>query len=118
MQKFILILLGFFLLFHAVPTLAQATNQSSTNQATTNQMASATNTNLAPQPSDPQLQAEAKDVMRKVMIFGAIVLLGAVVVACFALYGAYRKFGVVGVIIVAVILTIAAFLFLGFLLIL
>jgi len=72
--------------------------------AETNQAAGSTGTNTVLNPADPELQAAAKDVMRKIVVFGVFALIGAVVVAGFALYGAYRKFGVRGVIVVGVII--------------
>ena len=73
--------------------------------AETNQVASdATITNTVQSPSDAELQAAAKQVMQKVMVFGVLALLGAVVVAGFALYGAYRKFGLKGLLVVGVII--------------
>jgi type IV secretory pathway VirB2 component (pilin) len=73
--------------------------------AETNQVGSGnTSTNTAQSPSDPELQAAAKQVMQKVLLVGVVAFLGAVVVAGFALYGAYRKFGVRGLFVVGVII--------------
>ena len=83
-----LILLGSFL---SVPCAAAETNSPVT-------------TNAVPSLSDEELQAAARDVMNRIVIFGVIAILGALVVAGFALYGAYRKFGARGVILVAVLL--------------
>ena len=113
MQKFILILLSFVLLYFAVPSFA-----ADTNQVATNQVSSTTSTNLAARPSDAELQAAAKSVLNKIIVFGIVALIGAVVVAGFALYGAYRKFDVMGAVVVGVILAFGAFVILGFLLIL
>ncbi len=113
MQKFTLIFLGFVLLYLAVPSFA-----ADTNQVTTNQVNGATSTNSAARPSDAELQAAARGVMLKIVVFGIVALIGAVAVAGFALYGAYRKFGVVGAVVVGAILAFGIFVILGFLLIL
>jgi hypothetical protein len=90
------LLVTFILITLLLPALCSA--------ADTNQVAAGTNTNTVLNPSDPELQAAAKDVMRKVVVFGVFALIGAVLVAGFALYGAYRKFGVRGLIVVGIII--------------
>jgi hypothetical protein len=87
-------------------------------EAATNHIAerSDTNTNQVPSASDPALQARAREVWHKIIVFGVIAFLGAVVVAAFALYGAYRKFGMRGVFVVAVILAFGIFVLGGLLL--
>lgn len=112
MQKFIVILFILAGLSSVVPAFAGDTNQVATNQIA----GSVTTTNLAPLPSDAELQTAARAVMHKIIVFGVVGLLGAIVVAAFALYGAYRKFGVVGAIVVSIILAFGAFVFCGFLL--
>lgn len=61
-------------------------------------------TNTSQSPSEPQLEAAAHQVMRNLVVFGVFALIGAVVVAGFAMYGAHRKFGVRGLIFVGVII--------------
>ncbi len=55
--------------------------------------------------------------MRAVIAFGVVALLGFLVVAGFALYGAYRKFGVPGAVVVGAIIAFGVFA-LGWLLLL
>ena len=100
MQKFILILLSVAGLCFAVPAFAQDTNRVETNQVSSG----VTSTNIVGQPSDAELQAAARQVWHKLIVVGTLALVGAVVVAGFALYGAYRKFGVTGVVVVGIII--------------
>ena len=112
MQKFVLIILAAIVLF-----LAGQSHAAETNQVTTNQVQSAaTSTNAVRSPSDPELQAAARQVMQKIVIFGILALGGAVVVAGFAMYGAYRKFGVPGLVVVGIIVVVDigdSFLYVG-----
>lgn len=91
MQKLVLISFILARLFLCIPSLAAETN----NPAFTN---------VAQNPSDAELQKAAKDVMGRILIFGIVSFVGAVVVSGFALYGAYRKFGTRGAIFVAVLI--------------
>lgn len=94
-------------IIQAADPLQPATNQlqnPSTNQPATNQP-------VLQSPNDPELQQAAQQVFRKIIIFGVIALIGALAVIAFALYGAYRKFGIPGVAVVIVIVTIGLFLF-------
>ena len=79
---------------------AAETNQIATNTASGN----ATNRVVPPNVADPELQAKAKGVLWMVLAFWVVALVGALVVAGFALYGAYKKFGRAGVAVVVVIL--------------
>jgi len=112
MQKFLLILFSLAGLCFANQTFAEDTNQVVTNQMT----GSVASTNAVPRPPDAELQAAARDVMHKIVVFGIVALVGGLVVAGFALYGAYRKFGVPGVIVVSIILAFGVFVLGGFLL--
>jgi hypothetical protein len=91
MQKLLPISFILIGLFFSLPCPAAETNTTAT-------------TNTVQSPSDAELQAAAKDVMRRIVIFGVFAFVGAVVVGGFALYGAYRKFGVPGLIVVGVII--------------
>jgi hypothetical protein len=113
MQKFILILLSLAGLCFAVQTFARDTNRAETNQVS----GGVTSTNAAPQPSDAELQVAARQVWHKLIVFGILALVGAVVVAGFALYGAYRKFGVAGAVVVGIIIAFGVFALGGLLLI-
>jgi hypothetical protein len=112
MQKLILILLSAIGLCLAVPTFAQDTNRIGTNQVPSG----VTSTNTVGQPSDAELQAVARQVWHKLIVVGILALVGAVVVAGFALYGAYRKFGVTGVVVVGIIIAFGVFALGGLLL--
>jgi len=112
MQKFILLLFIMVGLFLGIPTFAQDTNRADTNRAPS----SVTSTNIVRQPSDPELQAAAQRVWHKLIVVGILALVGAVVVAGFALYGAYRKFGVTGVVVVGIIIAFGVLALSGLLL--
>ena len=112
MQKLFLIFLSLVGLCFAIQTFAEDTNQVVTNQTPS----SVASTNAVARPSDAELQAAAREVMHKIIVFGIVALVGALVVAGFALYGAYRKFGITGVVVVSVILVFGFFVFCGFLL--
>src|SRR6478736_1317960 len=99
MQRFVLIIFAWAALFLTGESYAAETNQVATNQV----QSGATSTNAVRSPSDPELQAAARQVMQKIIIFGILALVGAVVVAGFAMYGAYRKFGVPGLVVVGII---------------
>jgi hypothetical protein len=105
MQKLMFILLTLAGLFFAAPTSAADTNQVAPNQVSS----SVTGTNAMQRPSDAELQAAAQQVWHKLIVFGVLALVGAVVVAGFALYGAYRKFGVPGVLVVGAIIAFGVF---------
>jgi hypothetical protein len=74
-----------------------------------------TNRNVAPNAS-PELQAQAKGVLWMVLAFWIVALVGALVVAGFALYVAYKKFGARGVAVIVVILILGVWMFGEFLL--
>jgi hypothetical protein len=97
MQKLTLIL--FFLLGFCGPSAAYCAN---TNQPPS----SLAGTNTVPSYSDAEMQQAAQQVWRKLIVFGVLALAGGVVVAGFAFYGAYRKFGVPGMIVVGVIVAL------------
>jgi hypothetical protein len=113
MQKFILILLSLAGLCFALQTFAQDTNRVETNQVSSG----VTGTNAVQRPSDAELQAAARQVWHKLIVFGILALVGALVVAAFALYGAYRKFGVTGAVVVGIIIAFGVFALGGLLLI-
>jgi hypothetical protein len=75
-----------------------------------------TNQNVAANVSNAELQTQAKSVLWMVLAFWIVALVGALVVAGFALYGAYKKFGAGGVAVVVGILIFGAWLFGDFLL--
>jgi hypothetical protein len=77
---------------------------------------SSTNQGPTPAVSDAELQAQAKQVLWMVLGFWIVALVGALVVAGFAVYGAYKKFGARGVAVVVVILILAVWMFGNFLL--
>jgi hypothetical protein len=104
MQKFILILFSFAGLCFATQSFAADTNHVATNQMSS----SVAGTNTAQRPSDAELQAAAQQVWHKLIIFGVLALAGAVVVAGFALYGAYRKYGVRGAVVVGGVIAFGA----------
>jgi hypothetical protein len=112
MQKLMLIVLTFAGLLFAAPSFAADTNQVATNQVS----GTVTGTNAIQRPSDAELQAAAQQVWHKLIILGVLALVGAVVVAGFALYGAYRKFGVAGALIVTAIIAFGVFALGGWLL--
>jgi hypothetical protein len=96
MQKLILIILslaGFFLTVRAFGADAKQPQSG------------VTSTNMPQKYSDTELQSAAQDVWHKLKVFGALALLGGGIVTGFACYGAYRKFGVTGVIGVCAIVT-------------
>ena len=66
--------------------------------------------------TDPEQQAQAKNVLWMVLAFWIVALVGALVVAGFALYGAYKKFGGRGVAVVVAILILGIWMFGQFLL--
>src|SRR5690349_24402135 len=86
MRNLLLIILGLFTLFCPAPISSLAA------EAATNHIVERgdTNTNQALAPSDPALQARAREVWHKIIVLGVIVFIGAVGLAGFALYGAYR----------------------------
>jgi hypothetical protein len=114
MYRFILILLGVSGFCFTVPSFAQETNRVETNQVSstntnTNTTTTSTNTNVAQRPSEAELQAAAQQVWHTIVVIGILALVGATVVAGFALYGAYRMFGVTGVVVTGVIITFGVF---------
>jgi hypothetical protein len=113
MQKLMLIVLSLAGLLLAAPSFGADTNQVATNQVS----GGFTGTNAVPRTSDAELQAAAQQVWHKLVVFGVLALLGAVVVAGFALYGAYRKFGVPGVLVLGAIIAFGVFALGGLLLI-
>ena len=112
MQKLCLLLLAFVVLWGADVAMAVETNQVTTNTINSG----ATNQLVPPNMSDPELQAQAKDVLWMIIGFWIVALVGALVVAGFALYGAYKKFGGRGVAVVVVILLVGLWMFGEFLL--
>src|ERR1043165_590005 len=112
MQKLILIFFSGICLCFVGQTFG-----SDSNQITTNQTSSAVvSTNATQRPSDAELQAAGQQVLHRVIVAGALAFVGAVAVAGFALYGAYRKFGIPGAIVVGVILAFGVVALGGFLL--
>ena len=105
MEKLTFIFLSCVGLLLAAPGFAAETNQVATNQAPSK----VAGTNSMPRPSDAELQATAQQVWHKVIIFGVLAFVGVVVVASFALYGAYRKFGVRGLLVVGAIIAFGIF---------
>jgi small neutral amino acid transporter SnatA (MarC family) len=102
MYKFLIILLlatGLHLTLNAAETNSLATNSVSTNSAFTNSL-----------PSEAELQTAAHGVLLKLAIFAIFALVGGLVVSGFAVYGAYRAFGVKGVIIIGIIAVLLLFL--------
>ncbi len=97
MPRLILILLCLAGFYQGIPSFAATTNQVPD---------SVTTTNAAPNYSNAELQAAAKEVWHKLILFATLALLGGVIVTGFAIYGAYRKFGLIGVVVVC---TIVAF---------
>jgi hypothetical protein len=93
MQKLILVILTLAGLFFTVPAFASDTNQVQSSIIATNTMQ---------KPSDAELQAEAHDIWLKLVLYAVLALLGGLVVSGFAFYGAYKAFGVKGVIGVGV----------------
>jgi hypothetical protein len=112
-QKFMLLVVGLAGLFFAVPTFAADTNQVTTNRV----LNSVTDTNAMQRPSDAELQAAAQQVWHKLIVFGVLALVAAVVIAGFALYGAYRRFGMPGVLVVSAIIAFGVFVLGGLLLV-
>ena len=112
MQKLVVVLLsvaGLCLAFRASAT--------ETNLVETNQVSSGiAGTNAAQRPSDPELQAAAQEVWHKIILFGVLGLVGGIVVTGFAVYGAYRKFGIPGAIIVGIVVVFGVVALGGFLL--
>lgn len=96
MRTFFFISLALVALFYTGLTYAAETNLVTSGGTTS--------TNTVQSLSDSELQAAAQQVMRKIIVFGVLALTGGVVVAGFALYRAYRKFGVRGLIVVGVII--------------
>jgi hypothetical protein len=76
----------------------------------------ATNTNSIPLYSDAQLQAAAQHVWRTLILVGSLMTLGGMAVAGFAFYGAYKAFGVKGVVGVGIVIVIIIFALGGWLL--
>jgi hypothetical protein len=109
--------LCFLFVATAFLVLGSSKSAAETNQVATNSASStATNQVLAPNVSDAELQAQAKTVLHNVIIFGIVALVVALVVAGLALYGAYKKFGVIGAAVVALVLAIGVVMFGSFLL--
>jgi hypothetical protein len=102
MRTFLLVLLFAIEMWFAVPALAENANLIATNQAP----GAVARTNETTRPSDAELQTAAREVWHKIIVFAVAGLVGAVVVAGFACYGAYRKFGGTGVVIVGVIIAL------------
>ena len=61
-------------------------------------------------PSQEELQDAARAVWRKIKVFGALIALFAVAVTIFFGVSAYRGFGIVGIVLVALIVTIVLWL--------
>jgi len=114
MQKLVVVLLSV-----AGLCLAFWASAAETNPVETNQVSSGiAGTNAAHRPSDPELQAAAQEVWHKIILFGVLGLVGGIVVTGFAVYGAYRKFGIPGAIIVGIVVVFGVVALGGFLLIL
>jgi len=83
----------------AFNSLAQETNPITTNALTT----APASTNASPHYTPEQMRA-AKQVWHTFLMFAALVLIGGTVGAGFALTAAYRKYGVRGVIVGAIVI--------------
>ena len=97
MNKAILIFLSLAALCCTAPTGSgspEGTNRVADSGAASNNQV---------QPSDAELQAKAREVWHRLIVFGLLAFLGALVVAGFALYGAYHAFGIRGVVGVGII---------------
>ena len=105
MQKFILTILCLAGLYLAVPAYGADTNQVATNQV----QSSVTSTNAGQKYSDAELQDAAQHIWHKLILFGLLTVVGGLVVAGFAFYGAYKAFGVKGVIGIGIIIVLCFF---------
>ena len=107
MKKFIIIFLCLSGLYLTVPAFGEETNHVQNG---------ATITNATQKYSDAELQAAAQQVWHKLIVFGVLALVGGAVVSGFACYGAYRKFGVKGVVVVCAIVAFGVIVLGGLLL--
>jgi hypothetical protein len=112
MQKLSAIMVGFAIVLFGNLVFAGETNGVVTNAVGI----VSTNQNVAPNVSNTELQAQAKSVLWMVLAFWIVALVGAIVVAGFAVYSAYKKFGTAGVAVVVVILLLGLWMFGDFLL--
>jgi hypothetical protein len=101
MQKLILVILTLAGLCFTVPAFADDTNQV---------QGTFTVTNAAQKPSDAELQAAAHDTLLELVLYAVFAFVGGLVVAGFAFYGAYKAFGVKGVIGVGIIILFLFFM--------
>ena len=101
MQKLILIILTLAGLCFTVPAFADDTNQVQSGVTATNAMQ---------KHSDAEIQAAAHDIWLKLVFYAVFAFVGGLVVAGFAFYGAYKAFGVKGVIGVGIIIVFLFFM--------
>jgi hypothetical protein len=94
MHKFILMILAVAGLYLSVPMLAVDSNQAQSSVAATN---------AVQKPSDADLRAAAHGIWLKLVLYAVLAFLGGLVVAGFAIYGAYKSLGVKGVIGVGIV---------------
>lgn len=112
MQKLCLMFVAMAFLFCGGFAAAAEVNQI----VTYSESNTATNKIVPPNASDAEIQAHAKTVLYRVMIFGIVALVGALLLAGVAVYKAYKKFGVIGAVGVGLLLAIGVVMFCSFLL--
>lgn len=105
MHKLLSLIVCFELLF-ALGASGAATNEAATTPSTNVVQSVGEESEY----TEEELMEAAEGVLQKVLILGFIALIGAITIAGFALYGAYKMFGKQGIVVVIVILLFGLYL--------